>query len=182
MIYFTSDQHFFYRKGTARVGDREFAGSEEKDSFLIRQWNQTVKPEDQVYILGDLSDGTPRQTEEIIRNLNGEKFLIIGNHDRYLEDEEFDSSVFSWCRRYEELWYQEQKYVLFHFPIEVWSGCGKDRVHVHGHMHSRKPFYRPIRRYDVSVDAHDGRPVSIDAVWNAVKDYHNQGADQYFPR
>lgn len=182
MIYFTSDQHFFYRKETPKVGDRTFLNAEEKNIFLLKQWNETVSTEDQVYILGDLSDGTAEQTEEIIRKLNGEKFLIIGNHDRYLEDSHFDLSVFSWCKQYYELWYQEQKYVLFHFPIEVWSGCGKDRVHVHGHMHSKKPFYRPIRRYDVSVDAHDGKPVSIDRVWNAVKGYHNQEADQYFPQ
>ncbi|WP_166445756.1 hypothetical protein [Enterocloster lavalensis] len=36
-----------------------------------------------------------------------------------------------------------------------------------------KPVWEPIRRYEVGVDAHDGRPVSIEEIWEAVKDLHN---------
>lgn len=176
MIYLTSDQHFFYRKGTPHIGGLAFSDWESKDRYLIRRWNETVGPADQVYILGDLSEGDGPETESILRQLNGEKYLVIGNNDRYLEDPGFDRSLFVWCRQYHELWYEGEKYVLFHFPIEVWCGCGRDRVHVHGHLHSREAVPMPIRRYEAGVDAHDGRPVSIRQVWDRVKAFGNKEA------
>ena len=99
---------------------------------------------------------------------------MIGNNDRYLEDPAFDPSVYQWCRQYHEINEMGTKFVLFHFPIEVWSGYGKDRIHLHGHLHRSKPIWEPIRRYEVGVDAHDGRPVSIGEIWDAVKDLHNE--------
>lgn len=174
MIYFTADQHFFYRKQIPHIGNMEFKDAEGKNDYLIKRWNETVKAEDQIYILGDFSDGNSRETERILQQLNGEKYLIIGNNDHYLEDPDFDRSFFVWCRPYHELWYQGEKYVLFHFPIEVWSGCGRNRIHVHGHTHGKQAVPVPIRRYEVGVDAHDGRPVSIHQVWEAVKEFTNQ--------
>ncbi|MDO4328641.1 MAG: metallophosphoesterase [Lachnospiraceae bacterium] len=178
MIYFTSDQHFFYRKGRPHIGDMEFPDAERKNQYLIKRWNETIKPEDQVYILGDFSDGNGPDTAAVLKQLKGEKYLIIGNNDHYLEDPSFEPSLFVWCRQYHELWYREEKYVLFHFPIEVWSGCRKNRIHVHGHTHGRQAVPAPIRRYEVGVDAHDGRPVSIEQVWEAVKEFNNKAASE----
>lgn len=178
MIYFTADQHFFYRKEIPHIGDRKFKDAESKNAYLIERWNETVGPEDSVYILGDLSDGTSSETESVLRQLNGEKYLVIGNNDHYLDDPDFDRSFFVWCRPYYELWYREEKYVLFHFPIEAWSGCRKNRIHVHGHMHNKQAVPVPIRRYEAGVDAHDGRPVSIDQVWEAVKEFTNLSASE----
>ncbi len=178
MIYFTADQHFFYRKGTPHIGDRKFSDAESKNDYLIKRWNERVKPEDQIYILGDFSNGNGTETAGILRQLNGEKYLIIGNNDHYLEDPDFDRSFFVWCRQYHEFWHQGEKYVLFHFPIEVWSGCRNNRIHIHGHMHNKKAVPMPIRRYEAGVDAHDGSPVSIDEVWEAVKEFGNQNASE----
>lgn len=41
MIYFTSDLHFYY-SSDPKVGRRRFAMAEEKNAFLIEQWNATV--------------------------------------------------------------------------------------------------------------------------------------------
>lgn len=173
MIYFTSDLHFFYKKDPC-VGMRHFSSGEEKNEFLVDCWNRTVSGTDEVYILGDVSNGGGQETAEILRRLNGKKYLVIGNNDRYLEDPAFDPSVYQWCRQYHEINEMGTKFVLFHFPIEVWSGYGKDRIHLHGHLHRSKPIWEPIRRYEVGVDAHDGRPVSIGEIWDAVKDLHNE--------
>ena len=164
MIYLTSDQHFFYREGTPHIGALTFSDWESKNQYLIRRWNETVGEGDQVYILGDFSEGSGPETEGILRQLKGEKYLVIGNNDRYLEDPDFDRSLFVWCRQYHELWAEGEKYVLFHFPIEAWSGCGREAVPL------------PIRRYEAGVDAHDGRPVSIRQVWERVKGYGNEMA------
>ena len=176
MIYFTSDMHFYSIK-TPYVGERIFHTAHEKNEFLIKQWNDVVTPADEVYMLGDISDGTASQTNEVLKRLNGTKYLIIGNHDKYLEDSDFDKSLYAWTQPYYILRIRETKFILFHFPIEVWEGYRNDRIHLHGHLHGKKATFEPIRRYEVGVDAHDGRPVSIDEVWDSVKDLHNKNRD-----
>jgi calcineurin-like phosphoesterase family protein len=173
MIYFTSDLHFYYKKSIV-VGNREFHSCIEKNEFLIEQWNSVVKPEDEVYLLGDISEGTGIETNEILKRLNGTKYLVIGNNDKYLGDPQFDKSLYVWCKQYYELLTRETKFILFHFPIEAWSGYRKDRIHLHGHLHRLKPTYEPIRRYEVGVDAHDGKPVSIEEIWESIKEFHNE--------
>lgn len=173
MIYFTSDTHFYNKKRLPRIGQRSFYDTAEKNTFMIQQWNRTVTSEDEVYILGDFSDGTAKQTEYLLKQLNGKKYLVIGNNDRYLDDKDFNRELFEWTKHYYELHTLNTKFVLFHFPIEAWSGYSNDRVHLHGHIHRPLAMYEPIRRYEVGVDSHDGRPVSINTVWEAVKKYHN---------
>lgn len=172
MIYFTSDLHFHY-SSDPKVGRRRFTTAEEKNVFLIKQWNATVGTEDEVYLLGDVSDGTGEETNRILGQLNGRKYLVIGNHDKYLDDPVFCPEAYVWTRPYHELWYQEEKYVLFHYPIEVWTGYRNDRIHLHGHLHRLEPICEPIRRYEVGVDSHEGKPVSIETVWEQVKRFHN---------
>jgi calcineurin-like phosphoesterase family protein len=172
MIYFTSDLHFYYKKSPA-VGKRLFNSSEEKNEFLIKQWNDVVNPMDEVYLLGDISNGTGVQTNEVLKRLNGMKYLIIGNNDKYLDDPQFDKKLFVWCKQYHVLRTMDTKFILFHFPIEAWEGYRNDRIHLHGHLHRQKPIFERIRRYEVGVDAHDGRPVSIEEVWGKIKDFHN---------
>lgn len=172
MIYVTSDLHFYYASDP-KVGKRRFQTAEEKNEFLVRQWNETVGEDDEVYLLGDVSDGNGEETGRILARLNGRKYLIIGNHDKYLDDPAFDPRLYVWTRQYYELRYQGEKFVLFHYPIEAWSGYLKDRIHLHGHLHRLEPVCEPIRRYEVGVDAHDGKPVSIDEVWERVRELHN---------
>ena len=45
-----------------------------------------------------------RKTNEILKQLNGTKYLIIGNHDCYfLKDKSFDKSLFKWIENYKEI-------------------------------------------------------------------------------
>ena len=124
MIYFTSDQHFWQsgRKSVLRVGARVFDTQEKRNAFLIQQWNAVVQPEDQVYLLGDFSDGTGMQTNCVLRSLNGVKYLVCGNNDHYLDDPQFDASLYQGVQSYMELHEMETKFVLFHFPIDIVIG------------------------------------------------------------
>lgn len=49
MICFTSDQHFYHENIIKSVG-RPFANAEEMNRVLIRNWNERVCTEDEVYI------------------------------------------------------------------------------------------------------------------------------------
>lgn len=53
-VFFTADPHFGHTN-IIRYENRPFASAEEMDQELIRRWNETVSPEDTVYLLGDFS-------------------------------------------------------------------------------------------------------------------------------
>lgn len=47
---------------------------------IVKIWNEQVKPEDEVYVIGDFSLN-PKQAGIWTPKLNGTKHLITGNHD-----------------------------------------------------------------------------------------------------
>jgi len=79
MIYFTSDHHF-YHANIIRYCKRPFANVEEMNTEMLRRWNSIVQPDDTVFYLGDFSLAK-RPVEYFVPLLNGEKYLIMGNHD-----------------------------------------------------------------------------------------------------
>ena len=81
MRYFTSDTHFGHGN-IIKYCNRPFKDAGEMDREIIRIWNETVKPEDFVYHMGDVAFASPERIDHIIHNLNGHKILILGNHDR----------------------------------------------------------------------------------------------------
>lgn len=52
---------------------------ENHEDFMIRTFNSVVKPGDKVIILGDIAF---KSIPEYLTALNGDKLLIIGNHDK----------------------------------------------------------------------------------------------------
>jgi len=79
--YFTSDTHFGHGN-IIKYCNRPFADAGEMDRVIIQNWNETVKPEDTIYHLGDAFFTSPERAKHILSNLNGHKILILGNHDR----------------------------------------------------------------------------------------------------
>lgn len=72
---FTSDTHF----GSERVrllSKRPYTTVEEMDKDLIEKWNKIVKPDEDVYHLGDFGNYS------ILKHLNGKIHLILGNYER----------------------------------------------------------------------------------------------------
>lgn len=54
MIYFTSDTHFNHDREFI-WGPRGFKNINESNKTIIDNWNNTVGPNDDVYMLGDFS-------------------------------------------------------------------------------------------------------------------------------
>jgi calcineurin-like phosphoesterase family protein len=53
------------------------------NEVLLYNWNKVVKPDDTVYIVGDLALCPFKEFESLGQQLNGIKYLIKGNHDSY---------------------------------------------------------------------------------------------------
>ena len=141
--------------------------------FLIQQWNHCVSPDDDVYILGDFTFNTSgEEANRILRRLVGKKYLIRGNHDRFLDDPGFDMSLIEWAKEYYVLKYKKKKIILFHYPILEWQGYFGNSIHLYGHVHNSNNDKEQQRRLDVlgkramnvGVDANNFSPISIDEV------------------
>ena len=156
---FTSDTHF----GDHRVLNlypRPFAGTAEMDAELIRRWNETVGPEDEVWHLGDFAR-TARRAGEVLAQLNGTKRLVVGNNDPGPE------AVAGWAlvTPYAELELDGRRLVLCHYPFRSWNGQHRGAVNLHGHSHGR---LKPLpRQFDVGVDVRDYRPVTLQQLLGA---------------
>lgn len=142
MRYYIADLHFFHENMNTKMDCRGFANIEEMNEYMIRKWNEKVRHNDEVVILGDLSWGKAEETNELLRKLKGKLYLIKGNHDYYLNDKKFDSTRFEWIKSYEELQDHKRKVVLCHYPLMCYNGQyrldedGNPKTYMlYGHVH-----------------------------------------------
>ena len=122
MRYYIADCHFYHDQLNTMMDKRGFRSVEEMNDYMLKQWNSKVKKNDEVVILGDLSLGTPEQTNELLKKLNGRLYMILGNHDRFLKNKSYDTSRFVWIKPYEELHDNGRKVILCHYPIMCYNG------------------------------------------------------------
>ena len=103
MRYYISDLHFYHEDMNTNMDNRGFGSVEEMNAYMIEKWNKKVRSNDDVVILGDFSFGKTAQTEELLKTLKGRKYMIAGNHDRFLSDKKFDTTLFKWIADYKEV-------------------------------------------------------------------------------
>lgn len=169
MIYFISDCHFGHDREFV-FGPRGFSNIDEMHKALIENWNKTVTPEDDIYVLGDFFLGTnERFIRETITKLRGKIHLVYGNHDTPKKIEWYRQDPLIQCEGYAtKIKYKKREFYLSHYPT-LTAGLEQDPHHavinLFGHTHSKDKFYedRPYM-YNVAADAHNCTPVSIDQV------------------
>lgn len=177
-VFLTSDTHFghvgvcrFMRSdGVTKL--RPWDDPEEMDEEMIKRWNETVRPKDKVYHLGDVVIN--RKALKTLERLNGEKVLIKGNHDIFkLEDY---TPYFKDIRGYHVM----NGMILSHIPLHP-SALYRFGTNIHGHTHSNrvtmldtylsKEVIDP-RYYCVCVEQTDFRPILFE---DAIKKIQDQG-------
>lgn len=99
------------------VSDTHFCGfdNETGATEIIRQWNSKVLAKDTVIHLGDVA--TRKKTLQILHKLNGNKILILGNHDN--EDIAVYREYFTEVHTY----YRTSNILFSHAPV-VWPMLG----------------------------------------------------------
>lgn len=162
MKFYTSDPHFFHGNSIKNSG-RPFRSTEEMDETLIRNWNKRIKNEDEVYIIGDLTLSTSvTRVEALLKRLNGRKYLIEGNHDRFQRKKAFDKSLFEAITPYMRIKDGEDIIILSHYPIAVWDRKHYGSYHYHGHIHNNPLDLGTFmdKSYNVGVDVNHFAPVT----------------------
>ena len=161
-IFFTSDLHFGH-KNILKYCARPFDDVEAMDAYLIKQWNSVVERGDRVYVLGDISlSYLPDRAASILKSLNGQKFLIAGNHDKRPRTSSDFQECFVWIKDYATLKVDKQKIVMSHYPMLTWDGKQYGSWMLHGHCHGSLDEDLNALRMDVGVDSHGGTPISFE--------------------
>lgn len=167
MTYFISDTHFNH-KNIIEYCDRPFETVEEMDEYIVNKWNSVVGKDDTVYHLGDFALGMHQdQVKDLLRKLNGEIILIMGNHDRKGKGW-FEACGFKEVHKKGfELELVSGKYILSHRP-QTLDKIPEGYVNIHGHIHNHNnnnitELGAPEDKYiNVSCEVLDYTPVWID--------------------
>lgn len=202
MIFFSSDHHFFH---TNVIGfcKRPYSSVEEMNEDMVEKWNTVVSNNDKVYYLGDFSL-SKRAVEVFSLRLNGEKYLIPGNHDwvhpyhkkgrRRIDDMKklYQDNGWNLLGCQEELEYNGYFFKMCHHPYQ--GDVPHDGSHAQGSGNFDKYFqYRykdegdwlltghvhekwliKNKQINVGVDRHNFTPVSINEITTMVDAYEIQ--------
>lgn len=196
--FLTSDLHFGHRNIIHIGKGRPFTTIEEHDKALIDNWNSVVTPGDLVYILGDFSIET--NVDEIrkpLSKLNGQKILILGNHDRkkvhaQLRAENLWQGIYDYTSiRFQAPDGQKVFFRLFHTPILEFDGAFKNHrpaekyMHAYGHIHNANNYdaiYKELGfpAVHIGVDTSDEfpntkpyTPIRLEDVYERAKTFLN---------
>lgn len=201
-MWFCSDLHFnhlnilkFQKERREAMGITDDMSDTEKlhkhNEWIINMWNMTVKKEDHIYILGDVSFGTTEETRKILERLKGHKHLIIGNHDKSCRGlENYFVSVSQIkefpIKKHQYDFLEENIYlVLCHFPMVAWNRRLHGAFQVHGHTHnSLKDINNESGelRVDIGLDAEIANYglVSLEKIYKFMKDKLVEGEFKTF--
>lgn len=162
MKYFIADLHD-KDENVLLYEHRPFATVEEQHYKFIENWNNKVKKDDEVYLVGDIGD------IEILRHLNGKITIVLGNHD----DMEKINKMYPNIKTYDVpimidgLW-------LSHEPIGyIPPEC--PYLNIHGHLHRfiyglpERTWNAGNRYFCVSVEQIGYTPISLEEISKIIK-------------
>lgn len=180
MIWLTSDWHFNHDREFIWKA-RGFSSVQEMNEAIIQRHNAFVRPDDDVYVLGDSSLGGGdtqilAANKALIEQLNGRLHIIRGNHDtdRRVAMYESCKNVVGPVLYADMLHYKGYHFYLSHFPT-LTSNLEKESLkqctcNLFGHTHQTTNFHLDMPfMYHVGVDSHNCAPVLLDNVIEEMK-------------
>lgn len=178
-VFLVSDTHFGHAGVCRFTRDdgftklRPWDNPDEMDEAMVKAWNETVKPTDKVYHLGDVVIN--RKALKTLHRLNGDKVLIKGNHDIFRLEEY--TQHFREVRAYHVM----NGMILSHIPLHPES-LGRFGVNIHGHLHSNRVMKDngyggkviDPRYHSVCVEMTDFRPILFEDVIKRIQEEGGQ--------
>ena len=183
-IFFTADLHFGHKNILRHCKNRPFAEQEDTkahDAWLMELWNSTIGKKDTIYILGDLTFLGSDDARRLVEKLNGQKHLIVGNHDGSVEKlTNYFVTVTSLkdivikptsCPAIRE----NISLTLCHYPLVSWNKKPDGALMLHGHCHGRIDEFNSEceeLRFDVGIDGELARKcggiVTLEAIYETA--------------
>jgi len=172
--FFTSDLHFNDDRMNLYGRDLIFNNVDEMNKTIINNHNKVVKPDDLVYILGDIT--TKKDGLHHLNSMNGRKFLIKGNYDSIHSDEELKKYFIDIADEITIAIKDDngniiRKLYLNHYPTNGVS----DKFNIVGHIHGTWKVQRNM--INVGTDAWHFTPIDLDMInfqINGIQNHYDQ--------
>jgi len=166
-IYYISDLHL----GDQRVFnlcERDFS-IDDFNKKIIKNWNNVVKENDDVYLLGDILFEQYYEGINILKKLNGNKHLIVGNHDLPMLEEFISANIFKSINYQILIKDNDETVFLCHYPIMNLPEDMSGSYHIYGHIHNKeireiKEYYKNKKAYNASCDVIDFTPQTLNGL------------------
>lgn len=182
MIYCSSDCHFGHDRSFI-YEPRGFLSIQENDEIIVERFNSIVRPEDDLYLLGDQMLGDNESGVSCLKQINCKLHILWGNHDTDVRKILYNylPNVVEICGYATMLKYNKWHFLLSHYPTltanyDDYNKPLKARVwNLYGHTHSNDCFEfmnKGWQSYNVAVDAHNCYPVNIDSIIKDIKKYY----------
>lgn len=168
MRYFISDLHFghYYNgRGIITFERTQFKTIEEHDNYIeniIKELCDKLKPNDEVWNLGDFGSLTKLYTVDWIKATGAKAYFLYGNHDRQSDLSQFEhyfDQVFLYPI------FLSQKLVISHYPVAVFP----DTINICGHLHGAK--LQDINHVCASIHVANYQPITdrnLDAIFSKL--------------
>ena len=167
-LWLISDTHFGHRN-IVKYCQRP----ESHEAIMLSEWIRAVRESDTILHLGDVflgPRGSAWRWSDICSRLPGQKFLILGNHDK-APREQYEQAGFEIIEPFVSRGIAfTHRPVTKEFPLP--GGCSDEwHTNIHGHVHNN-PYnlehdgtYRDDRRYiNLSVEVTDFKPRQLGVV------------------
>lgn len=165
--WFISDTHFFHANMLKFVDEngvriRQFNSLDDMHNTIVKNWNKMVAPNDYVYHLGDVTFQYHRPFQELMWSLNGDKRLIVGNHDKLKQEglTKHFSKIMLWHG------FKEFDFTASHMPLRERS-FRDGRYNGHGHTHNNDVEGPYI---NLCVEAIKYTPVHIETIRDIIRE------------
>jgi calcineurin-like phosphoesterase family protein len=187
-IWLISDTHISHKNvlkhcpKRAEIGGFDINDVEAHDNWIIDVWNKTIGKKDIVYILGDFSFANPDIIKkQILPKLNGQKYLILGNHDK---SSQHLNGYFTQITQMKEVVFkkknfpfiEEENFRVFmsHYAMLTWPGKHHGVVNAHGHSHGHMDTFNEESsdlRVDIGFDGKlaNFKPISLEQLYQHFK-------------
>ena len=175
-VWFTSDQHFGHAN-IIKYANRPFKNVDEMDQAMMDNYRKVVRPEDDVYMLGDCSFYKDQgRAVALFASLPGRKYLVLGNHDKHLKRNKEFLSLFADVDKLMEVELEDpdaesgyRTVVLCHYAMRTWNKSHFGSFHLFGHSHGSLPDDPHSLSLDVGVDCWGFSPVHFNQVRHRMK-------------
>lgn len=181
-VFFTADTHFGHNN-IITYCKRSFRDVDEMDETLMRNWNSVVSADSIVFHCGDFGLGKMQRLKEIRERLNGEIYLVMGNHEFRQTNTYFE--MFAEVAMQMCIEVDCHRIYLNHYPFLCFSGSNRRDVwQLFGHVHSSGNDIAKLRnlfsnQLDVGVDNNNFCPLSFPQVESKIeKQFYKQNTHE----
>ena len=167
-IYLVADTHFSHFN-IMKYCKRPFSTVEEMNEVMIDNWNKLVRPNDEIYHLGDFGFGSHEKIKEIRKKLNGKIHLILGNHD--IKGRLDKLRVWESVQHAKHIKGLDKPLYAVHYCPKVWYNSHYNSYGIYGHSHGGLNSYaeKEGKLLDVGVDTNNFKPYHLDEVLEIMK-------------